>query len=102
MAFPFGTAGLIHPPRSKGTSSVVNVFVSYSLLEPENVLLHCPGPYPRVTIADFGLARQKAYQATFNVVGTVPYMPPDAIIALVDPAAAYVGMPADCWSLGLL
>jgi len=64
------------------------------------VLLHSPGPFPRVTIADFGLARQKAYQETLNAVGTVPYMPPEAILALTDPNATYVGMPADCWSLG--
>lgn len=70
------------------------------LTKPENVLLHDPGPFPRVTIADFGLARQKAYQATFNAVGTVSYMPPEAIHALAIPNAKYVGMPADCWSLG--
>ena len=74
--------------------------VGFCFTQPENVLLHDPGPYPRVTIADFGLARQKAYQATYNAVGTVSYMPPEAIHALTIPGAKYIGLPADCWSLG--
>ncbi|KAI0963960.1 hypothetical protein AcW1_000896 [Taiwanofungus camphoratus] len=71
-------------------------------LKPENILLHCPGPYPRIQIADFGLARPKAYQETFTVCGTVSYLPPEGILALDHKHLGYVGMPADCWSAGVI
>ncbi|KAI0673365.1 kinase-like protein [Trametes maxima] len=69
---------------------------------PENILLHTPGPYPRIQIADFGLARPKAYQETFNVCGTVSYLPPEGILALDHKHLGYVGMPSDCWSSGII
>ncbi|KAK0208191.1 kinase-like domain-containing protein [Desarmillaria ectypa] len=69
---------------------------------PENILLHCPGPYPRILIADFGLARPKSYQETFNVCGTVSYLPPEGILALDQKHLGYVGMPSDCWSAGII
>ncbi|KAI0801044.1 kinase-like protein [Fomes fomentarius] len=71
-------------------------------LFPENILLHTPGPYPRIQIADFGLARPKAYQETFNVCGTVSYLPPEGILALDHKHLSYVGMPSDCWSSGVI
>ncbi|EJD03702.1 kinase-like protein [Fomitiporia mediterranea MF3/22] len=69
---------------------------------PENVLLYTPGPFPRVQIADFGLARARAYQETMTVCGTVSYLPPEGIMALDNRELGYVGMPADCWSVGLI
>ncbi|GJE87570.1 kinase-like protein [Phanerochaete sordida] len=70
--------------------------------KPENILLYAPGPYPRIQIADFGLARRKSYEETFNVCGTVSYLPPEGILALENKDLGYVGMPADCWSAGVL
>lgn len=70
-------------------------------MQPENLLLLTPGPYPYIQIADFGLARPKSYQETLNVrvfllepnffllsqflaqvAGTVSYLPPEGILAL--------------------
>ncbi|KJA25792.1 hypothetical protein HYPSUDRAFT_133969 [Hypholoma sublateritium FD-334 SS-4] len=76
--------------------------VSHRDLKPENILLHCPGPYPRILIADFGLARPNSYQETFNVCGTVSYLPPEGILALDNKHLGYIGMPADCWSTGVI
>ncbi|KAJ6627106.1 hypothetical protein B0H10DRAFT_2210519 [Mycena sp. CBHHK59/15] len=59
--------------------------------QPENILLHAPGHYPRILIADFGLARPKAYQETLNVCGTVSYLPPEGILALDQKHLKYVG-----------
>ena len=50
-------------------------------IKPENILLYAPGPYPRIQIADFGLARRKSYEETFNVCGTVSYLPPTAMLS---------------------
>ncbi|KDR85377.1 hypothetical protein GALMADRAFT_53578 [Galerina marginata CBS 339.88] len=69
---------------------------------PENILLYCPGPYPRIVIADFGLARPNSYQETFNVCGTVSYLPPEGILALDNKHLGYIGMPSDCWSAGVV
>ncbi|TCD61301.1 Meiosis-specific serine/threonine-protein kinase mek1 [Steccherinum ochraceum] len=76
--------------------------ISHRDLKPENILLFSPGPYPRIQIADFGLARPKSYQETFNVCGTVPYLPPEGIMALDNKLMGYVGIPADCWSAGVV
>ncbi|KIK70790.1 hypothetical protein GYMLUDRAFT_148772 [Collybiopsis luxurians FD-317 M1] len=70
--------------------------------QPENILLHAPGAYPRIEIADFGLARPKSWQETFNVCGTVSYLPPEGILALDQKHLKYVGMPSDCWSAGII
>lgn len=53
-------------------------------------------------IADFGLARPNAYQETFNVCGTVSYLPPEGVLALDHKHLGYIGMPADCWSAGVI
>ncbi|PPQ62984.1 hypothetical protein CVT24_006090 [Panaeolus cyanescens] len=71
-------------------------------LKPENILLHRPGPYPRILIGDFGLARPNSYQETFNVCGTVSYLPPEGVLALDNKHLGYIGMPADCWSAGVI
>ncbi|KAK0245677.1 kinase-like protein [Armillaria nabsnona] len=76
--------------------------ISHRGMTPENILLYCPGPYPRILIADFGLARPKSYQETFNVCGTVSYLPPEGILALDQKHLGYVGMPSDCWSAGVI
>ncbi|RPD57045.1 kinase-like protein [Lentinus tigrinus ALCF2SS1-6] len=76
--------------------------VGFVARQPENILLHAPGPYPRIQIADFGLARPKAYQETFNVCGTVSYLPPEGVLALDHKHLSYVGMPSDCWSSGVI
>ncbi|KAF9566147.1 kinase-like protein [Agrocybe pediades] len=76
--------------------------ISHRDLKPENILLYCPGPYPRILIADFGLARPNSYQETFNVCGTVSYLPPEGILALDNKHLGYIGMPSDCWSTGVI
>ncbi|TDL28212.1 kinase-like protein, partial [Rickenella mellea] len=86
----------------KGLKYLHDRLISHRDLKPENILLHAPGPYPRVQIADFGLARPKAYQETLNVCGTVAYLPPEGILALDRRDLGYVGMPADCWSSGVV
>ncbi|OSX67305.1 hypothetical protein POSPLADRAFT_1129419, partial [Postia placenta MAD-698-R-SB12] len=86
----------------KGLKYLHDRLISHRDLKPENILLHTPGPYPRIQIADFGLARPKAYQETFNVCGTVSYLPPEGILALDHKHLGYVGMPADCWSAGVI
>ncbi|KAH9082238.1 kinase-like protein [Lactarius deliciosus] len=73
-----------------------------SLTGPENILLRAPGPYPHVQLADFGLARPRAAKSTLNVCGTVSYLPPEGILALDAQDLKYVGMPADCWSVGVV
>lgn len=70
--------------------------------QPENILLHSPGPYPRIQIADFGLARPRAYEETLHVCGTISYLPPEGVRALENKNLGYVGMPADCWSAGIV
>ncbi|KAF8917624.1 kinase-like domain-containing protein [Mucidula mucida] len=74
--------------------------ISHRGEQPENILLYGPGPYPRILLADFGLARLQSYQSTFNVCGTVPYLPPEGILALHSRHKGYVGA-ADCWSAGV-
>ncbi|KAH9982328.1 kinase-like protein, partial [Lactifluus volemus] len=69
---------------------------------PENILLRAPGPYPHVQLADFGLARPRAAKSTLNVCGTVSYLPPEGILALDAKGLKYVGMPSDCWSVGVV
>jgi serine/threonine protein kinase len=59
--------------------------------QPENILLFAPGPYPRILIADFGLARPNSLQETLNVCGTVSYLPPEGILALDNTHLGYVG-----------
>lgn len=79
----------------------LKLLTSFCHQQPENILLFSPGPYPRIQIADFGLARPKAYQETLHVCGTISYLPPEGILALEHKHLGYVGMPADCWSAGV-
>lgn len=75
-----------------GASLFYDFNVSFPLVsQPENILLYAPGAYPRLVIADFGLARPKAYQETHNVCGTVSYLPPEGILALDQAHLKYVG-----------
>ena len=75
--------------------------IAHRDLKPENIMLTGSNP-PVVKIADFGLARAKSYQETLNVCGTVAYLPPEGILALDKRDLGYVGMPADCWSAGVI
>ncbi|KAK2461619.1 hypothetical protein APHAL10511_006082 [Amanita phalloides] len=86
----------------QGLAYLHDRLISHRDLKPENILLYCPGPYPRILIADFGLARPNAYQETMNVCGTVSYLPPEGILALDNEHLGYMGMPADCWSAGVI
>jgi len=86
----------------KGLNYLHDNMISHRDLKPENILLHTPGSYPRILIADFGLARPNAYQETLNVCGTVSYLPPEGVLALDAKHLGYVGMPADCWSAGVI
>lgn len=86
----------------KGLKYLHDRMISHRDLKPENILLHTPGPYPRVQIADFGLARPRAFQETLHVCGTISYLPPEGVRALDCPNLGYVGMPADCWSTGVV
>lgn len=52
-------------------------------------------------LADFGLARPRAFEETFRVAGTISYLPPEAITALNCKHIGYVGQPSDCWALGV-
>ncbi|KAJ7071203.1 kinase-like protein [Mycena amicta] len=76
--------------------------IAHRDLKPENILLYAPGPYPRIVIADFGLARPHSYEETLNVCGTVSYLPPEGIAALDQGHLTYTGMPSDCWSAGVI
>jgi serine/threonine protein kinase len=82
------------PTRPQGIFEIC-VFVVVPILrpvfQPENILLHCAGSYPRILIADFGLARPNSCEKTFNVCGTVSYLPPEGILALDNKDLGYVG-----------
>ncbi|CAE6515943.1 unnamed protein product [Rhizoctonia solani] len=84
--------------------------VSHRDLKPENILICAPQAYPRVQIADFGLARDRSHEPAFSAVGTMAYLPPEAVVGLVGRAHApgrngerrgYDGKKVDCWSLGV-
>ena len=92
-------------PRPQGDHHTLPIQISghpIDYKQPENILIHSPGPYPHVQIADFGLARPQGYQETLNVCGTVSYLPPEGILALDHKHLGYVGMSADCWSAGVI
>ncbi|ETW86907.1 hypothetical protein HETIRDRAFT_307807, partial [Heterobasidion irregulare TC 32-1] len=102
-SLPEGEAKYIMYQLLTGLKYLHDKMISHRALpQPENILLYAPGSYPRIQIADFGLARPKAYQETLNVCGTVPYLPPEGILALEHKDRGYVGMPADCWSAGIV
>ncbi|KAF7320270.1 Kinase-like protein [Mycena kentingensis (nom. inval.)] len=85
-----------------GLSYLHGQSISHRDLKPENILLYAPGPYPRIVIGDFGLARPRAYEETLNVCGTISYLPPEGILALDNGHLRYTGMPSDCWSAGVI
>ncbi|KAF8167725.1 kinase-like domain-containing protein [Crassisporium funariophilum] len=85
-------AGIFSPISSMRLGQAVeSKMISHRDLKPENILLYCPGAYPRILIADFGLARPNSYQETFNVCGTVSYLPPEGILALDNKHLGYIG-----------
>ncbi|KIO33807.1 hypothetical protein M407DRAFT_229683 [Tulasnella calospora MUT 4182] len=86
--------------------------ISHRDLKPENVLVHAPGAYPRIMLADFGFAKDNSFERTRSLAGTVSYVPPEALSVLFgygmgsqapsfDARRGYEGMPFDCWSLGV-
>ncbi|KAF8445768.1 kinase-like protein [Boletus edulis BED1] len=97
-----GEAKYITFQMLKGLQYLHDRMISHRDLKPENILLHSPGPYPRIQIADFGLARPRAYEETLHVCGTISYLPPEGVRALENKNLGYVGMPADCWSAGIV
>ncbi|CAE6451897.1 unnamed protein product [Rhizoctonia solani] len=87
-----------------------NLNVSHRDLKPENILICAPRAYPRVQIADFGLARDRSHEPAFSAVGTMAYLPPEAVVGLVGrpyppgpngERRGYDGKKVDCWSLGV-
>ncbi|CAE6473686.1 unnamed protein product [Rhizoctonia solani] len=87
-----------------------NLNVSHRDLKPENILICAPRAYPRVQIADFGLARDRSNEPAFSAVGTMAYLPPEAVVGLIGrpcPSGrngerrGYDGKKVDCWSLGV-
>ncbi|CAE7131620.1 unnamed protein product [Rhizoctonia solani] len=90
-----------------------NLNVSHRDLKPENILICAPRAYPRVQIADFGLARDRSHEPAFSAVGTMAYLPPEAVVGLVGRShpsgeraslpsgRGYDGKKVDCWSLGV-
>ncbi|KAG8219659.1 kinase-like protein [Butyriboletus roseoflavus] len=97
-----GEAKYITFQMFRGLQYLHDRMISHRDLKPENILLHSPGPYPRIQIADFGLARPRAYEETLHVCGTISYLPPEGVRALENKNLGYVGMPADCWSAGIV
>ena len=91
---------LLYRPEGTGTGHSTSQDTEFTL-QPENVLLATPGSFPRVVIADFGLARERSYEPTANVAGTVSYLPPEAINALAW-RETYSSETTDSWALGLL
>lgn len=89
-------------PSLRPSNQILSRSINFSDLKPENILLRTPGSYPRLMIADFGLARPRAYEETLNAVGTICYMPPEAILALQKKSRGYIGLYADAWSLGMV
>jgi len=75
--------------------------ISHRDLKPENILLANPGSYPRILIADFGLAKERAFEFTGNVAGTVSYLPPEAVNAMAL-KEKYCTEASDSWALGLI
>lgn len=84
--------------------------VSHRDLKPENILICAPRAYPRVQIADFGLARDRSHEPAFSAVGTMAYLPPEAVVGLAGrppvqgrngEKRGYDGKKVDCWSLGV-
>ena len=72
--------------------------------QPANVLLHSPGPCPRIQIADFGWASYSLRPSTPHPRCAVmtSYLPPEAILAIDNNYPCYAGNPADCWSVGVI
>ncbi|KAG8834342.1 Meiosis-specific serine/threonine-protein kinase mek1 [Serendipita sp. 399] len=85
----------------KGLQYIHQLLISHRDLKPENVLLSKPTRFPRVVIADFGLAREQAYEPTANVAGTVSYLPPEAVDAITW-KQKYSSESTDAWALGLI
>ncbi|KAF8330437.1 kinase-like domain-containing protein [Cantharellus anzutake] len=72
--------------------------------KPENVLLHAPGRFPRLLIADFGYSQNSSPEETPDsegVAGTLAYLPPEAVKAIYDSRWIDYTL-VDCWSFGVV
>ncbi|KAG0307099.1 hypothetical protein BGZ98_001038 [Dissophora globulifera] len=70
-------------------------------IKPENLLLASATKYPRILLADFGLASEyNDGRRLKTVCGTYAYMAPEVLNAKRVLGAGY-GNAADCWSLGI-
>ncbi|CAG8653402.1 10462_t:CDS:10, partial [Acaulospora colombiana] len=87
--------------REPNINAVYGFSSSEEALQPENILLATPGAYPRILIADFGLAKERAFELTGNVAGTISYLPPEAVTALARKTKYNTEM-SDSWALGLI
>lgn len=96
-----GEAKFISYQLMQGLVYIHSKGMAHRDLKPENVLLANPGQYPRVLIADFGLAKERAFEPTGNVAGTVSYLPPEAVMAITL-KNKYSTEGGDSWSLGVI
>ncbi|PVF94494.1 kinase-like protein [Serendipita vermifera] len=96
-----GEAKYITFQLMKGLEYLHQKRISHRDLKPENILLATPGAYPRILIADFGLAKERAFELTGNVAGTISYLPPEAVTALARKTKYNTEM-SDSWALGLI
>ncbi|KZT54689.1 kinase-like protein [Calocera cornea HHB12733] len=84
-------------------------------MKPENILLLTPPPYPRLQIADFGLARvfprdkqAKENKRALTVLGTVDYIAPEVAELMhqgqerMKTNAETTAMAGDTWAVGCI
>ncbi|KZO92807.1 kinase-like protein [Calocera viscosa TUFC12733] len=84
-------------------------------MKPENILLLTPPPYPRLQIADFGLARvfprdkkEKDNKRALTVLGTVDYIAPEVAELMhlgqerMKTSAEQTAMAGDTWAIGCI
>ncbi|EJU00123.1 kinase-like protein [Dacryopinax primogenitus] len=91
--------------------------VAHRDLKPENILLVTPPPFPRLQIADFGLARMfprdtqaKMNNRSLTVLGTVDYIAPEIAELmqigqekLITPTRGdVIAMAGDSWAIGCI
>ncbi|KAG0326454.1 Meiosis-specific serine/threonine-protein kinase mek1 [Podila horticola] len=75
--------------------------ISHRDLKPENLLLTSSGKFPRIMLADFGMAREQMRNRLMSTMcGTFAYMAPEVFAIKYAKRPGY-GHTADCWSLGV-
>jgi len=89
--------------------------IAHRDMKPENILLLTPPPYPRVQIADFGLARvfprdkeAKENKRALTVLGTVDYIAPEVAALMhvgtekMKTSEGQIAMAGDTWAIGCI